>query len=492
MLFAMPSWTPPWNALATSELAYSVPILVVLLALVALLLPFRAEATGQALLRRTRMAVLSLWVCVLAAYCMLLGNQIVVAGVTLPLPGHFASLLVPGFSTLRAPQRWALLIGLAAPVLAGAGLRSLESRLPIKAGGGLLRPLGAGLAVVLLLLGLPIRPLPTEDVWEHPERVARAYAALRALPEGAVVEIPWRPKPFGMDLDSLYMLASTLHWRPILNGFTAYPPRSYGFLQRISQDLPKPVAVERLRRLADVRWVVVHRDALAAPTRRSWLEAAEGGVLRRAWDDPYTLILEIPAHDDRGLWVDALRRPSSRLTLLGLSRAPLDLPSPAGRIEAVARAGRIRFWPMPGPVEIHVDNATEQAWPGFDADTEGLVQLRYVFAGPDGRVVKGGIVPLDHDVPAGASVAARLPLVPPKQTGRYDLCLDLVQRVGLELRPLPVPPVEVAAEVVDPVGQGERPRMQSPEDERRRAARSAFAEAGRPPPRPETEVYRCR
>ena len=147
---------------------------------------------------------------------------------------------------------------------------------------------------------------------------------------------------------------------------------------------------------------------------------------------------------------------------------------------------------MPGSVEIHVDNATEQAWPGFDADTEGLVQLRYVFAEPDGRVVKGEIVPLDRDVPAGGSVAAAPLLVPPKQAGSYDLCLDLVQRVGLELRPLPVPPVEVVAEVVDPVAQAAGERARSPEEERQRAARSAFAKAGRPQPRPEIEVYRCR
>ena len=60
------------------------------------------------------------------AFVLALGTKLQVGEQLWSLPGYWAWQLVPGFSNLRAPHRWLILVGLAAPVLAGVSLAWLQ------------------------------------------------------------------------------------------------------------------------------------------------------------------------------------------------------------------------------------------------------------------------------------------------------------------------------------------------------------------------------
>ena len=92
--------------------------------------------------------------------------------------------------------------------------------------------------------------------------VPAIYSALRDLPEGAVMSLPdYSTGPewyFGAD----YLLFSTAHWRPIVNGFgRAAPPEHAPLVQRLST-FPSPDSAALARRIG-VRYFVVHTDQIA-------------------------------------------------------------------------------------------------------------------------------------------------------------------------------------------------------------------------------------
>ena len=260
------------------------------------------------------------------------------------------------------------------------------------------------------------------------------------------------------------MLASTLHWRPILNGFTAYLPPSFKFLRRTVQRLPEEDAIATLSRLTDVRWIVVHLEKLLGPEAMAWRNVLARGDLRRAYADNQTWIFEVPRHSETAMWMAQLASTDVRAeTLKGLPRMPLKLSANAGRIEArLAERFHYRRKGRSGrSVELRVTNSSAVDWPGFDYQTEGLVELRYKFLDEGDRVVKTETAPLGADIPAGAATWVYPFITPPVRQGKYRLRLDLVQRIGGRLRPLPLNSVDLDVEVTQ-VGTGTNPTSRLP------------------------------
>ena len=96
-----------------------------------------------------------------------------------------------------------------------------------------------------------------------------------------VVELPfYEPRYFFVS--GSYMLNSTRHWRPILNGYSGFRPASYTDTYNAVQSFPDPASLIALHERG-VTHIVVHvdlvgRDRLDAITRTASLQpVAESG-----------------------------------------------------------------------------------------------------------------------------------------------------------------------------------------------------------------------
>lgn len=432
-----------WRGVLPVGVSLEVPLAVFAFGLVALAGGWRAFP-GEAG-RRCRALVLGLALLVAVSFVLALGRELDVAGLKLPLPGELLSRWVPGYANLRNPLRWAVPIGVAFPVLAGVGIARLERVFAGRAARLALRTA----VVAAFAASLPWVALPVRDAWEGQAARRDAYRALAALPPGPALEIPWPlPSAGSVDVVSNYVLASTLHWRPLVNGVSGYVPPSSHLLRLVAQRLPAPRALHRLHDLAGVRFIVLHVDLLRPRDLELWAEAVTSGRLHRVWSDATTWILELPGSRREPRWLEAMRSPAPREhTLEGLSRAPLALPLPAGRLElfeptpALFAPGTTRL------LHVRLDNDSDVPWPGFDVQNEGLVLARYSFRGEANGLVVDGTAPLGEDAPPRDRVRLTLAIRPPAEPGHYRLVLELVQSIDGEERVLPVPPLTLDAEV---------------------------------------------
>jgi hypothetical protein len=425
--------------------SYAIPLVVLALALCAFLPP--ASTADARTVRRARSFTWALLTMSLACFVMMLGRELQLGDLRVKLPGHWAALGIPGFDKLRNPLRWAIPIGISWPILAGIGISCLQHRFAHRSGRRLQLGMLRGAIALALALGLPALQVPANDGWDGKGARRRGYRGLAALPHGPVIEIPWPLQPLhDSETAGLYMLGSTLHWRPITNGTSGYVPVSYPLLRQVAQDLPAEEALGRVRQLVDVRWIVVHRDALPPNRRAAWADALRSGALRRVYADPATWILEVSDWEQGGRFMQALVEPEPRpTTLAGLARTPLELPERAG--ELLARVpGPFHFWGglrIPTRVALRISNRSDQSWPGLDTQTEGLVRLRYAFLEPDGAEVLVETVALAADLPPRSTLNLRVPVTPPLLAGHYRLRMDLVQQLGDSERPLPIDAIEL-------------------------------------------------
>jgi len=432
-----------WRGALPIGVSYEVPLALCALAAIGVYGAWR-DADDERSLRRRVLALALVALCA-ASLVLALGERLELGSLRLPLPGAWASALVPGYANLRNPLRWAIALGLAAPVLAGLGVAWLERRF---ASTRVRTALRAAVALALAT-GLPWVALPVRDAWQDWRQRLPVYRELALLPPGPVVELPWLlPSARGVELTSRYVLASTLHWQPLLDGVSGYVPPSSHLLRQVAQSLPEPRALERLYDLSGLRYIVLHLGLLPAGEQPAWHEAVRTGRLTKLGGDGASWILALPDFGRAPRWLAAVASPEPRaLTLTGLTRAPLALAEPAGRIELLGRAPLILAPDFTRPLRIAVENASEQDWPGFDVQPEGLVRVRYSFLDAEGGIAAQELAALADDVPAHGRIELELPLRGPAAIGSYRLRLELVQEIGGAPRVLPVPALWLDAEV---------------------------------------------
>jgi hypothetical protein len=171
--------------------------------------------------------------------------------------------VVPVFSLLRAPGRTGLLVTLALAVLAGFGVRALRRRLPRQAG-----LIGALCTVATLaeLTGVPID-------WRPIRPVPGAYGMLAGMPRGPVAVFPFYARGSEFHIHTFYMVESTVHWQPLLNGYSDYIPPDFRTLAARLASFPSADSFAAMRERG-VRYIVLHRDRYgsAAPAIEARLE----------------------------------------------------------------------------------------------------------------------------------------------------------------------------------------------------------------------------
>jgi hypothetical protein len=180
---------------------------------------------------------------------------------------------IPALSLLRTPSRFGIVVVLALSVLASLALSALFARLdgwsiaavagprPARVPGRIpLAGIVAGLlaAAVVAELRVPLSFTPVAPVEE-------AYRVLATLPRGPVIEIPFYSTRFASERTQ-YMLGSTVHWMPLIGGYSSHVPRDVLDRTETLGQFPSREAFALLRR-DGVRYAVFHLNRLPDDTR---------------------------------------------------------------------------------------------------------------------------------------------------------------------------------------------------------------------------------
>jgi hypothetical protein len=175
---------------------------------------------------------------------------------------------VPGFDGLRVPARFGMIVALLLAALAAHGAVVIDR---LRHGPRLLALAGALIVVESLAVPLPLNGNSTDykqsGLAPLPDFVATGAAApdvyrfVAQLPESAVLaELPFGEVAF----DVRYMFYSTLHWRPLANGYSGGAPDAYGLLAESLKDLlRRPDAAWQALSASRATYVIVHEDFYA-------------------------------------------------------------------------------------------------------------------------------------------------------------------------------------------------------------------------------------
>jgi hypothetical protein len=208
-----------------------------------------------------------------------LAGGLLALGPATPLYAAFQAVFPP-MRGLRDPSRFGALVVLGVGFLAALGLAAVRQRLPRR--GRIALPL-----FLIALANLEVLCAPF-DFTPH-EGFSSIYSRLAAEPRRvALAEFPFH----GGETDYLnvpYVLASTTHWTPLVNGYSGVAPPGFRERAEILRHFPDPAALEELNRLG-ASHIVVHlgRYRLAARRQRildfleqrddvAWVATAPGG-----------------------------------------------------------------------------------------------------------------------------------------------------------------------------------------------------------------------
>lgn len=169
---------------------------------------------------------------------------------------------VPAFSFLRAPGRFGVMVALAVAVLAAQGIAAvLRGRSPAS------QRVLATVLLLLLVAELATMPLRLPDAF----RVPAAYRHLAVLPRGPVAEFPFFSLRSDFPRHAYYMLYSTYHWQPLINGYSDHIPADF---RKIVAPLAAFPTYDSFEILAErrARYAVFHLNFYDTRSRQRLLE----------------------------------------------------------------------------------------------------------------------------------------------------------------------------------------------------------------------------
>jgi len=158
---------------------------------------------------------------------------------------------VPLFRAVRVEAHLGQIVLLMIAVAAGFGLAGLLRRVE--------RRTARAVVVVAAFALVNLEAVRAPLGYEPFSRIPKIYGVLARQPHAIVVEMPF---PAGFHSNAPYMLASTRHWQPMLNGYSGFRPEWYDLLVERLRGFPDAESLEALR-ARGVTHVVVHRDRYA-------------------------------------------------------------------------------------------------------------------------------------------------------------------------------------------------------------------------------------
>jgi hypothetical protein len=200
---------------------------------------------------------------------------------------------LPMFAWLRAPARFGVMVDFAISVLAGVGLSTLLREFVDGDGRDIsLRRRATTMTIALALVTAAELAVPLK--WPEVQPVENAYRLLARLPRGPVIEMPFYYPQVGLYQHAKYMLASTAHWMPLVNGYSDYIPPD--FTDHVMTLAPFPSRdAFKLLEPKRVRYVVFHMYGYNSENRNDVLARLKqfAPYLRPLYDDGGTRLYEI-------------------------------------------------------------------------------------------------------------------------------------------------------------------------------------------------------
>jgi hypothetical protein len=203
---------------------------------------------------------------------------------------------IPGYDGLRVPARLAMIVAFMIAVLAGYGAASLART---RIGGRALIAFGAlflleATHVPFVVNGMtPLRDHRTPEARLY--RPARAPAVYRAMAressDAIVVELPLGQPDY--DLRAMYY--STVHGRPLVNGYSGVFPPRYGRLQIALADISRrpDVSLDALRS-SGATHVILHEAAYLGREGPAIASVLRGAGATELFRDGSDVLLRLP------------------------------------------------------------------------------------------------------------------------------------------------------------------------------------------------------
>jgi len=181
---------------------------------------------------------------------------------------------IPGFGMLRAPARLGIVVSLCLAVAAGVAVTRLTAGRH-----------GHWIAAALVLVGLAELAPVAYPHYEAP-RFPGAYRILSKLEPGPVAEFPYYSNRWDFPRHSYYLVGSTSHWLPLVNGYSDLIPQDFRAEVDELARFPTNAGLSLLA-ARDTRYVVFHRELY---DDASWRElelriAGFSQLLPIFWDD---------------------------------------------------------------------------------------------------------------------------------------------------------------------------------------------------------------
>ncbi|MCC6163185.1 MAG: hypothetical protein IT182_07530 [Acidobacteria bacterium] len=197
------------------------------------------------------------------------------------LPGYtFLYDTIPVLQGIRAVARFALLPLLAVGVVGAFGLAGWRAHLMASR-----RVRAAHIVGALVVVAVNVENARVPMAFVPFEGIPAVYKALADVPHAVVAELPF-PEPERVAVNATAVHASVAHWKPLLNGYSGYTPRSYVEHYLAFESFPAPSAIDTLRR-AGVTHIVIdaisHPDVVAALSRIDGVTLFASDTRRRVY-----------------------------------------------------------------------------------------------------------------------------------------------------------------------------------------------------------------
>lgn len=160
---------------------------------------------------------------------------------------------IPIFSFLRAPARFGIIVALCLVIFATFVVAHLSRRpwsmLPSQ------WPAYAPAVALCVLMSAELTRMPLP--FNEAERSNIGYRLLASMPVGPVAEFPFFSMRSDFPRHAYYMLASTTHWLPLINGYSDHIPRDFRDMVDDMSHFPTRAAFQLLKERR-ARYVIFH------------------------------------------------------------------------------------------------------------------------------------------------------------------------------------------------------------------------------------------